>query len=273
MIKAKADLIRETVENRTGARIKLDERTDGVQKGLEIRFGDLTKNEGPLVTLRPSGLRRHRVSLKFGSYSRPVIEQIAQADTERVDLARALVFSIDDYAELSFPEAMDAETWVINSPIFSLQAERKVWGNRHSDEEIVETCERIVVPIMAALAELIGYEKTPSLDALNMDGEMEGTEKVSIVKRRERNPRNRLLCLHLHGHACMICGTDPRDTYGVYGGVIEVHHLQPLSRLGEPRVYNPRTDLIPLCPNCHRVVHSRRPVPWCPAEVREMMNG
>jgi 5-methylcytosine-specific restriction protein A len=273
MIKSKSDLIRETVEKRTGATIELNEKADGVQKGLEIRFGDLTRNEGPLVTLRPSGLRRHLVSLRFGSYSASVVEQISQADAERVDLARALVRSIDDAATLSFPDATDAETWLINSPSFTLKAERKVRGNRQSDEEIVETCESVVVPIMAALAELIGYEEASPLATLEGDSELEGAVTISTVRRRERNPRNRLLCLHIHGYACVTCGIDPRKTYGANGSVIEVHHLQPLSQINEPRAYDPRTDLVPLCPTCHRVVHSRRPLPWSPAEVREMMNG
>jgi 5-methylcytosine-specific restriction protein A len=273
MIKAKADLIRETVEERTGATIKLDAKTDGVQKGLEIWFGDLTRNEGPLVTLRPSGLKRHLVSLRFGSYSAAVVKQIEQADAERVDLARALVRSIDGAATLSFPEATNAETWAINSPSFTLTAERKVRGNRQSDEEIIETCKSVVVPIMAALAELIGYEEASPLATLEADSEMEGAVTVSSVRRRERNPRNRLLCFHIHGYACVTCGIDPRDTFGANGSVMEVHHLQPLSQINEPRAYDPRSDLVPLCPTCHRVVHSRRPVPWSPAEVRGMMNG
>lgn len=273
MIKAKADLIRDTVEKRTGARIDLDENVDGVQKGLEIRFGDLTRNEGPLVTLRPSGLRRHLVSLRFGNYSASILKQIEQADAERVDLARALVCSIDKAATLLFPDSSNAETWAIKSPSFTLKAERKVLGDRQSDEEIVETCESVVVPIMAALAELIGYEEAFAPATLEADSEMEGAVAISTVMRRERNPRNRLLCLRTHGYTCEICGTDPRDTYGANGSVIEVHHLQPLSQIDRPRAYDPRTDLVPLCPTCHRVVHLKRPMPWSPSEVREMMNG
>lgn len=274
MIEAKADLIRNTVVEKTGAAIALDIGPDGVQKGLELRFGDLTSNEGPLVTLRPSGLKRHRVSLRFGNFSASIIRQIAQATDEQEKLARALVRSVGRVATLSFPEGMDSVNWEIRTPSFTLSAERKVDGDRHSDERVVETCETVVVPIMAALAELIGYEETmvPSFD--DVCGELEGEVSVSTVRRRERNPRNRLLCLRIHGHQCSACGVDPRDTYGkAQGAVLEVHHLQPLSHLGEPRVYDPQSDLVPLCPNCHRVVHTRRPVPWSIAELRKMMNG
>lgn len=274
MIEAKADLIRKTVVEQTGAAISLDMGPDGVQKGLELRFSDLTRNEGPLVTLRPSGLKRHRVTVRFGNYSASIIRQIVQATTEQVELARALVKSVDGAAMLSFPEDMNPDTWTISTPMFTLSAERRVYGDRQSDEKVLETCKTVVVPIMAALAELIGYEETPVHGFEAVNGEMEGEVTISTVRRRERNPRNRLLCFHIHGHQCGACGKDPRDTYGLtYGDVLEVHHLQPLSQLDEPRAYDPRTDLIPLCPTCHRVAHSRRPVPWRPAEVREMMNG
>lgn len=271
MIEAKANLIRQTVEEGTGAEIALDTGTDGLQKGLALRFADLTKNGGPVVTLRPSGLRRHSTSLHFGDYSGGVVDGIARANDEQVQLARALVRSIDDTAELFLPEAMTVETWAIADPSFRMRAERKIDGDRASDEAIAETCVTVVVPIMAALAELIGYED--AAPAGPIDGALEGAVKVAIVRRRERNPRNRLLCLRIHGHACAACGIDPRDTYGPDGAVLEVHHLQPLSQIDEPRAYDPRTDLVPLCPTCHRVVHSRRLVPWTPAEVRGMMNA
>ena len=271
MIEAKADLIRETVAERTGAAIALETGPDGVQKGLNLRFDDLTRNGGPLVTLRPSGLKRHRVTVRFGNYAAAIVSQMMEAPPERVTLARALVRSVDGTAAVSFLGAMNLDTWMIDGPAFSIIAERKVEGDRQSDEEIVETCETVIVPIMAALVELIGYDEAPPL-ALEEEGELEGVITVSTVRRRERNPRNRLLCLHIHGHRCAACGTDPRDTYGeAHGSVLEVHHLQPLSQLDEPRAYDPRSDLVPLCPTCHRVVHSRRPVPWSPAEVREMM--
>lgn len=272
MIEAKAELIGETVAELTGANIVCDAAPEGLQKGLDIRFADLNRNGGPLVTLRPSGLKRHRVSLRFGSYSASIISQIGHASAEQITLARALVRSVDKYATLSFPPDMDAGTWLVRNPCFRLSAERKMQGDRQSDEEIVKTLETIVVPIMAAFAEIIGYEeKQPVSDEI--EGELEGVVRVSVVRRRERNPRNRLLCLRLHAYRCAACGTDPREIYGGNGAVLEVHHLQPLSEIDGPRAYDPQTDLVPLCPTCHRVVHSRRPVPWSPAEVREMIDG
>lgn len=38
-------------------------------------------------------------------------------------------------------------------------------------------------------------------------------------------------------------------------GVIHVHHIVPLSKIGAEYKLDPIKDLIPLCPNCHAVVH------------------
>ena len=36
---------------------------------------------------------------------------------------------------------------------------------------------------------------------------------------------------------------------------IHVHHLYPLSEAGEEHEVDPATDLRPVCPNCHAVLH------------------
>jgi len=61
------------------------------------------------------------------------------------------------------------------------------------------------------------------------------------------------------------------DRYGEAAvGFIEVHHLTPVSTLGPGYVIDPRTDLAPLCPNCHGMAHRRTP-PWSIAELRQML--
>lgn len=88
----------------------------------------------------------------------------------------------------------------------------------------------------------------------------EGTpaERTSIAY--ERNPRARQACLKAHGHACVICGLDFGDRYGKsMRGFIHVHHLNPLHEAGRAHVVDPVADMRPVCPNCHAVIHSRRP--------------
>lgn len=51
---------------------------------------------------------------------------------------------------------------------------------------------------------------------------------------------------------------------------MHVHHLVPLSDIEKPYRVNPVDDLRPVCPNCHAMVHQRRP-PYTPHDVRAML--
>ena len=267
MIDKKSDIVRKALEIGTGAEVSLKADRSGVQTSLQIWFTDLTRRGGPVLTLGPSGLHRHRVIVQYGRASTDVINQIYEADDGARRLACALTASIDPLVKVTFPSGMNRQNWTIAGQGFCLSAERKgIVDPLHSDE-INETCQDVVVPLMAALAELIGYDEVVLDLPGDEHGNLEGSMSLNVVRRRERNPRNRLLAIRLHGHKCKICGVDPRDIYGELGQVLEVHHLIPLATIEVPRVYNPASDLIPLCPTCHRVVHTRSPIPWEPHEI------
>ena len=49
------------------------------------------------------------------------------------------------------------------------------------------------------------------------------------------------------------------EVYGTRGrGYIEIHHINPLSTIREETKINPSTDLIPVCANCHRIIHRKK---------------
>ena len=57
---------------------------------------------------------------------------------------------------------------------------------------------------------------------------------------------------------CQICGFDFGKKYGdAYRNIIQVHHIVPLSKIDKNYEVNPKKDLIPVCPNCHVVLHSK----------------
>jgi 5-methylcytosine-specific restriction protein A len=88
----------------------------------------------------------------------------------------------------------------------------------------------------------------------------EGAKTRVEVNRYERNPVNRAACISRHGAVCAACGFDFGTTYGPLGeGYIEVHHVIPVSRMGSEYSIDPVRDLIPLCANCHRIVHRQDP--------------
>jgi 5-methylcytosine-specific restriction protein A len=57
----------------------------------------------------------------------------------------------------------------------------------------------------------------------------------------------------------MVCGFDFEKVYGEHGsGFTEVHHLKPLSELGKETKVDPITDMVVVCPNCHRMIHRNK---------------
>jgi hypothetical protein len=58
---------------------------------------------------------------------------------------------------------------------------------------------------------------------------------------------------------CVVCGWSMEDIYGAPGfGIIEAHHNDPLANAAEARITRV-SDLSPVCPNCHVVLHCSEP--------------
>ena len=107
--------------------------------------------------------------------------------------------------------------------------------------------------------------------AVEVEGKEEGSKYEVKLNKYERNPLNRRLCLALKGYRCGICGFDFEAKYGIIGhNFIHVHHIIPVSKMGLGYKVNPAVDLIPVCPNCHAMLHRKDP-PYTPEEVLEMI--
>lgn len=84
----------------------------------------------------------------------------------------------------------------------------------------------------------------------------EGNKTKVYVNKYERDPKARKVCLEHFGYSCQICKFDFWYTYGDIGkDSIHVHHIKPLSEIGENYEIKPKEDLIPVCPNCHLILH------------------
>lgn len=95
----------------------------------------------------------------------------------------------------------------------------------------------------------------------------EGAIRRISVNAYERDPRARKACIAYHGTSCIICGFSFARNYGDIGkGFIHVHHLRPLADIGKEYKVDPVNDLIPLCPNCHAMIHRKNP-PYSPQEL------
>lgn len=88
----------------------------------------------------------------------------------------------------------------------------------------------------------------------------EGALTRITVNSYERNSRARQVCIQHHGPNCSVCNFNFANRFGDIGiGFIHVHHLKPLSEIREGYELDPINDLSPVCPNCHAMLHRRRP--------------
>ena len=92
----------------------------------------------------------------------------------------------------------------------------------------------------------------------------EGREYEVRGIRYERDRNARTQCIDYYKSLdpenkcrCQVCKMCFEEVYGEIGkDFIEVHHLVPISERGGDYIVNPVRDLVPLCSNCHSMIHS-----------------
>ena len=116
-------------------------------------------------------------------------------------------------------------------------------------------------------------EVTTYPDTLHPNEEyLEGSKKTITVNSYERNTIARNNCIAHYGAKCSVCNIDFSKTYGEIGkGFIHVHHLIELSNIGKEYKVHPIKDLRPVCPNCHAMLHQKKPA-YTIEELIDMIN-
>lgn len=103
---------------------------------------------------------------------------------------------------------------------------------------------------------------------------IEGTRKKITVNAYERNSKGRAACLAHYGYKCIVCDFDFRSVYGEIGqNYIHVHHLIPISKIKKEYILDPINDLVPVCPNCHAMIHKTEPALEAEALKEEILKN
>lgn len=86
----------------------------------------------------------------------------------------------------------------------------------------------------------------------------EGHKLTVQVDKYERSSIARGKCIEFHGCKCYICDFDFEKKYGDVGReFIHVHHKTPLHTIKSDYRVDYKEDLIPVCPNCHAMLHRK----------------
>ena len=98
-------------------------------------------------------------------------------------------------------------------------------------------------------------------EELEQEFYIEGAVINRQVNIYERDIRARERCLQFYKKTkgrlfCQICNFDFEKAYGEIGkDYIHIHHIMPISEIGAQYQIIPEKDLIPVCPNCHAMLH------------------
>lgn len=117
------------------------------------------------------------------------------------------------------------------------------------------------------LESILEFAKHPEEE--NEDPLLEARVCKVSVNIFERSPEARRMCIDHYEPKCFICGFDFYNVYGRIGlGFIHVHHLKELSSISEEYEVDPIKDLRPVCPNCHAMLHKKKPA-YSITEIKE----
>lgn len=224
------------------------------------------------------GWRSLGVRFQPGAYATDLVREMGQADETGRSVFRAVLSaSVEAGAVVELTVNGRRASWddeaLWTEPWTSLHLELRKGqlplqsGNLEEDRGLIEAWTGRVGTAVVSLLPLEGVEPVDP----EVIGFPEGAVITVQANRYERDRRNRAAALAIHGYGCRACEVVLSDLYGAAGaGFIEVHHLTPVSNLGPGYVIDPRTDLVPLCPNCHGMAHRRTP-PFSIGELRSLL--
>ena len=256
-----------------GEPLELDEEI-----GIRIAPSDLHANES--FAIEPVAEWRS-VTSRFvpGSYAAALLKEMSEASEDQKRLFEELSTSIRARGgnvgitiNGSIANPVESSTWPQNWNSY----EAKV-SSGYLDKMAEDPTLSVVTALLgewagitlALMMSIIPLEEDGKLSDMQIADE-EGGQYQVLVTRYERSRRNRTACLAFYGDACLVCGRNLRHEYGQIGdGIVHVHHVVPVSELGDGYQVDPIADLVPLCPNCHIMIHRSDP-PFSVDELKDI---
>lgn len=178
-------------------------------------------------------------------------------------ISEAVLNAFRYYDDHGIPDGFaEARTWFVSHPTTEVPYPAKViWGiatNKKGSEFISHQARDGLRKAGFECADLSSIPPTK----IGNERFEEGAVRNSVQLRRERNPVARASCIEHyrrknHGKlVCVVCSFDFAAVFGSIGeGFMHVHHLNPISEAKTSRLVSPEIDLVPVCPNCHSMIH------------------
>lgn len=211
--------------------------------------------------------------IRLGADTRGIVASgVANSDwyeCRHWDEAKAQAGETTHYVDVSFDALLNPE----EEPILSRASlDAPPFSDQHWDTQSsgIRIHDHIAAALEEEWAQYVGLETPQEVPPL--ETYPEGTTKRITVDAYERSRKAARRCVDHYGRDCSVCGFNFAQTYGKIGeGFIHVHHLKPVSAVGNRYRVDPIRNLRPVCPNCHAMIHRRSP-PFSIEELKELRN-
>lgn len=264
--------------------------------GLPVHAFVRNSSEGEFVIFAPQGVhpndgfsvrvkigwRSLLIDFVLGKFARNLLEEMSKSSAaQRALFSKVATEVLKDRASISLTingTVVDVTNprWPYEWKSLDLTLKKSPLAintdNLALTESLINTwCERYfgclipLIPLEEIENELIAEEIE--------EGFPEGSLVKVLANKYERNRYYRTLCINFHGITCKVCNFDFKKFYGAIGdGFIHIHHITPVSKLGPSYMINPIEDLVPVCPNCHSMLHTSDP-PLTIENLRQIMEA
>jgi len=258
--------------------------------GLPVSVGQKPSPDGQLLIIRPDsvvhtiafsieiivGWRSIGARFLLGDFASALLRSIETATENQKNIFRifsqSIISSGGSIRFIAGGVAVDPIN-IVDWPVmwdpfeFSFRKGALVF-NQENENDLVYTW---VSRFFGAIVSLLPIEE--AISDIYSEAEKEGASNKVLLTRYERSRINRAACIEIHGLRCKVCDIYFREAYGEIGeGFIHVHHIIPVSLMARQSVVDPKEDLIPVCPNCHAMLHRRTP-PLNVRQLKAMLNS
>jgi 5-methylcytosine-specific restriction protein A len=243
--------------------IPVDNSTDKANP-YAVRFAGLDLSKSFSLVMSRSW-KTTQIRLQADNFAGDVVKYLCdQINTNREIFGATIDANQSNYSsvtlELDGRAFFSANNKLSENPVLTFEVETLTSESSIEYGLLNEQEEKILRFAVTLIASVLPIELTTFRQADEVLGYPEGAVSQVLVNRYERDPRNRKAAIALHGKICMACGFNFQEIYGEIGDdYIVVHHLTPVSAMGEDYIVDPEKDLVTICANCHAMVHRRNP--------------
>lgn len=166
--------------------------------------------------------------------------------------------SLTNYRWFSFCENLGYKSnWNPAGQTYRVPPERLITSPYIDEDGLITAIAGHPIPLgPSSVAADVPFQDAAELDFHDEEGRI-------ILRQHLYRERSSQLVQKFKGqladNSCCVCGFNFFNAYGELGrGFIEAHHIKPVAQLEEDEVVRVQ-DLVPICSNCHRMLHRQYP--------------